>query len=375
MRAPATVLLLSQLPPPYGGLTVHTARLRSMLEQRGWRVAVASLPPSRSPLPRRFRRTLLFWDQLRFLCGLPWLPGVLVHDHVSAYVLGLRSPVAIALQLALLLMLRLRRGPWVLSCGNGLLPGQLADAPAWLRRAVRALYRGVDFAIAKNRPILDAFEELGLGDRSRVVGTFLEPASVEPAAPLPAEVERFLAAHPKCVVTAGFRFEPLYHVDAVVRAVAALRAAPPPGTSAEQIGLVILGSQAEDAGGKPALDAALQETSSEAHVLILRDVDFALDVTARAAVFVRATDVDGDANTVKEAMLVGVPVIATDLPGRPPGLHLVPRARLDLLEPALREVLAHPDPDRIERNRAFVKEDIERNAGEILAIYERVLGG
>ncbi len=375
MRAPRTVVLLSPLPPPYGGLTVHTARLRAMLERQGWSVRMAAPPASTSPPARHLRRTRLLWRELRFLLRLRSQGDALLHDHISTYGIGQRAPAAVLLHLALLVALRLRRGPWVLSCGNGLLPGLLAGSPAWLRRIYRVLYGRVSYAIAKNEAILAAFQDLGLGDRSRVVGTFLEPLRPQPVPPLPAEVGRFLAEHPICVVSAGFRFEPLYHLDAVVRAVAALRGAPPAGTTGDGIGLVILGSEAEDPAGKAALDAALRDTASERHVLVLRDVDYALDLTARGSVFVRATDVDGDANTVKEAMMVGVPVVATDLPGRPPGLELFPPGAWDALQRGLRRVLERPDPERIEQNRSFVKQDLERNASDILGIYARVMGG
>jgi glycosyltransferase involved in cell wall biosynthesis len=109
------------------------------------------------------------------------------------------------------------------------------------------------------------------------------------------------------------------------------------------------------------------------HVLVLRDVDCALDVMARAAVLVRASDFDGDANTVKEAMLLGVPVLATDLPGRPPGLELVARGDFRALGEKLRRMLESPDPDCTERNRAFARADIERNEAAIFGLYEEAL--
>jgi hypothetical protein len=137
---------------------------------------------------------------------------------------------------------------------------------------------------------------------------------------------------------------------------------------------VLLASRQEDPAGKGRLDAAVRDTGMEPHVLVLRDVDYALDVVARGAVFVRATDVDGDANTVKEAMLLGVPVLATDLPGRPPGIHTIPRDDLGQLPARLRDLIDGADPDRARRNEAWVRGDVERNIEALLGAYREASG-
>lgn len=370
-RRAKRLLIVSQLPPPYGGLSVHTERLCAAARQRGWRVAVLSPPPYALAPDAHFRRLRILAAQLRYLARAALTPCDVVHDHISTYSIGAPGRGALVLQVALLLALRARRSPWVLSCGNGLVPALLSSASPRIRRLYRWLYAGVQVAIAKSEPILSAFEELGLGDRSRLVGTFLEPVKPPSTRPLDPTVEAFLAAHPRCVVSAGFRFEPLYHLDAVVRGVAAARAGAAPGSPA--IGLVVLASRAEDAAGKAAYDAALDGTGLAPHVLLLRDVDDALDVIARARLFVRATDCDGDANTVKEAMMLGVPVLATDLPNRPPGIELVARDALDALGGRIAALLERPDAAALDRNRSFVREDIERNASAIFGIYEEVL--
>ncbi|RIK98117.1 MAG: hypothetical protein DCC71_21235 [Proteobacteria bacterium] len=370
-RAARRLLVVSELPPPYGGLSVHTERLCATARRRGWRVAVASPPAGAPPPGAHFRRLRLLGAQLGYLGRVAFTRADVVHDHISTYSIGAPGRAALVLQVALLLALRARRTPWILSCGNGLLPGLLARTSPRLRRLYRWLYAPVRAAIAKNAPIEGAFAELGLGARSRVVGTFLEPVAPPSGGELAGPVEAFLAAHPRCVVSAGFRFEPLYHLEAVVRGVAEARAATPPDAPA--IGLVVLGSHDEDAAGKAAYDAALAETGIAEHVLLLRDVGDALDVIARARLFVRATDFDGDANTVKEAMMVGVRVLATDLPNRPPGLDLFPRGELDGLGARIAALLGAPDAALLARNRAFVREDIARNEAAIFGLYEEAL--
>lgn len=373
-RGAQRLLLLSQLPPPYGGLAVHTERLRSLFEREGWRVDVLTPPGAWSIPPGPLRRLRALGAQVRFLARLLCRRCTVLHDHVSTYPLGDRGLRAVLPHAAMLLALRLGASPWVVSCGNGRLPSRLADMPPRLRQIYRWLYRGATFAIAKNERILEAFQALGFGGRVQVIGTFLEPLRAGASRPLPPEVEAYFAAHPLCVLTAGFRFEPVYHLDAVVRAVAHLRREGPSRGLPERAGLVVLASRVEEPVGKAAFDAALAETGLAEDVLVLRDVDHALEVMSRASVCVRATDYDGDANTVKEAMLLGVPVLATDVPGRPPGITRIGVGELGELGSRLVELLLTFDTSRREAARAYVLGDIERNADAIRAVYQRAMG-
>ena len=366
-----SAMLLTELPPPYGGLSVHSERLRAMLERHGWQVEVAISPPRLPPGAGRFRA---FVELGFYFARILRTPCTLVHDHFSTYSIGNRGLAVVALHVILLLSLRLRRVPWVVSCGNGFLPDLLDGLPPWLRALYRWLYAGASFAIAKNERILAAFESLGLGSRAQVIGTFLEPTRGLSGRPLSVELECYLVAHPVCAISAGFRFEPLYHLDQVVRAVAYVRKAAPQRGIAGNVGLIVLASHAEDPVGKSSFDVAVAETGLAGDVMVLRDIDNALDVVVRASVFVRATDVDGDANTVKEAMMLGVPVLATDLPGRPPGIDLIRRQELGSLGPRLLDTIVDRNPARIEANRKFIREDIANNTAAILAVYERMSG-
>jgi len=370
-----SVLVLSEFPPPFGGLTVHSERLCETLAQRGWTVRRLSPPSPPGPGVRRLRRVRILRDQLRFIGRLFFTSHDLLHDHISTYWVGAAGTSGLIWTLPRLLALRWNRTPWVVTCGNGLLPAQLAKRPGWLRTIFRRLYAGAAWGIAKNEPIRAAFCELGLDERASVVGTFLQPLVPSAAPPLPNDVERFLSAHPLCVMTATFRFEPLYHLHDVVRAVGWVRSHARENGLGGQVGLLAFASMAEDPEGAATFRAALEQAGIAEHVLVLRDVDNALQVMERAALFVRATDFDGDSNSVKEAMMLGVRVLATDLPGRPPGVDLIDRSDLAELGPRVLQLLQTVDPDRLEANRAFIARDIQRNADDIVAVYERVCGG
>ena len=56
---------------------------------------------------------------------------------------------------------------------------------------------------------------------------------------------------------------------------------------------------------------------------------------ARSDLFVRPTLADGDASSVREALALGVPVVASDVGHRPPGIALFRRGDLDGLVEAI----------------------------------------
>jgi hypothetical protein len=51
----------------------------------------------------------------------------------------------------------------------------------------------------------------------------------------------------------------------------------------------------------------------------------------RCDLLLRTTRYDGDSISVREALHLGIPVIATDNEMRPPGVHLIPKADLKAL--------------------------------------------
>jgi glycosyltransferase involved in cell wall biosynthesis len=63
-------------------------------------------------------------------------------------------------------------------------------------------------------------------------------------------------------------------------------------------------------------------------------------VLAEADVFVRPTNTDGDANSVREALYLGVPAVASDVVERPAGTILFRTRDLDDLEAKVRSVLS-----------------------------------
>src|SRR3989441_12542643 len=117
---------------------------------------------------------------------------------------------------------------------------------------------------------------------------------------VPPPVEEFLNAHSP-VIGAVASIGPEYGLPLVAEAAARLRSAYP------RLGLLLMGP----AGfARAQLDGSLLVAGQLPH-------DTALAVMRRLSVFVRPTYFDGDASSVREALALGVPVVASDTDFRP----------------------------------------------------------
>jgi len=112
-------------------------------------------------------------------------------------------------------------------------------------------------------------------------------------------------------------FRPEYGFDLLATVVAQLRLRYP------SVGCVVMGSgeQREEA------ERRIHEMGLEKNVLMLGDVnhDTCLALMSASDVFVRPTLEDGDSISVREALALGVPVVASDIGTRPAGAILFQR--------------------------------------------------
>ena len=202
-------------------------------------------------------------------------------------------------------ILRIRGRPGVLTLHSGMSPGFLATVSA--RRAVILRFALASFAhvMCVNGQIEQALASLGVPDgRLSVVPAFL---GATPRA-LDDEEERMLRGfHPILSVVAGTGT--VYGLPVLLEALQHLRARYP------EIGCVILGT---DGAGAPA--DMVQTLGLSKHVRFLGQLphERCLALLAQSDLFVRPSLADGDAISVREALSMGLPVVASDTASRPP---------------------------------------------------------
>lgn len=320
------VLLIGPYPPPHGGVSVHVALANLALKQAGTLCRVLNID-RRAVESEEYIWIRGRWDLLRTLLRHA-REGWILHCHTHGH--SLKS--------------------WFLALGCGFVgllgPGALLTlhsgiVPEYLRRGrigPRFLARLACFLCARvicvNSDIRQSLVSLGVpAGRLLVLPAFL-PSSA-PAVPVPAFVERWIRLHqPLLAVTLFFRQE--YGFELLLEALARLR----PRHSG--LGCLVMGSGER----RKEAQQQLQRRGLEDNILLLGDVphDLCLTLISLSDLFVRPSFKDGDALSVREALRLGVPVVASDVSTRPPGTLLFQTGNAEDLAAKIEQGLAQPHP-------------------------------
>lgn len=332
------VLLVGPYPPPRGGVSIHVARARALLGAAGLECRILNSSPRAVASDEYVRaRSPLDLARIAFMYALKgWTLHVHTNGHnargwLLAAVCGVAANPAPAS---------------VLTLHSGLIPLFLEGSPVHRRlaRRVALLYKRV---ICVSPTVRDAIAGIGVpASRLDVLPAFLPVTPPECA--LPRDCEEWLASR-EPVLASVLSFRPEYGFDLLLRAVSSLRLAHP------RLGLAVLGI------GPSEREAELRVRSrglADA-VRLLGDVphEVCLAVVARARLMLRPTFADGDAISVREALALGVPVVASDAAQRPSGTVVFRSGSAEALVAAADGVLetpdlagaAEPQPNRLER--------------------------
>lgn len=320
------LLLVGPYPPPYGGIATTVRDLHRYLSGRpGWEVAVLDIGERRrepggdriaAPGPSAYLGTLLRFARRGYTIHLE------TNGHNDKSWLSALACVAAG---------RLNGGRTVVAFGSGGLPAYLRGARGWRRLVAGLVLRSAGRLICRNLPMREALAEAGAPrERLVVLPGFLGLEATSPA-PVPPELAQFLDRHePVLGVTTGVG--PEYGLSLLFAALVALIPVFP------RIGLVLMGPGVEPEG----------EGALRAHVACTGPLprEVALGVMRRLTLFVRPTLIDGDANSVREALELGVPVVASATDYRPPGVLTFRRGDVADLVRAVRQSLEWPEEAR-----------------------------
>ena len=306
------ICLIGPIPPPWGGVQTHMMELRSRIREAGMRCSMINLTRHRQPEHDDLYFPSTAVDLMRQLRALN--PDV-VHLHTGG---------AFFLKHAgLLLYLAMRpRSASVFTFHSGGFPTSPEGRAARASSIRGFVLRRLDAVIGVNRELVQTFARYGVRpERNHLIEPHadnLDHAAIRSEA-LPPSIAEFANSHSPLLVTVGL-LEPEYALELQLAALPAIR------SRHSGAGLVIIGSGSLDS----ALREAIANHPDREHVLLCGDVPRpkTLATIARATMLLRTTRYDGDALSVREALAIGTPVVATDNGMRPPGVLL-----LDALTP------------------------------------------
>ena len=342
------VVQLGPYPPPHGGVQTNLVAIREYLRRSGHTCDAINLT--------RFRRPDA--DGVYYPVGaaalmrlLRRLPADILHLHFG----GDLTPRLLGLALFCTLLPGRKT---VLTFHSGGYPGSPAG-----RTAARATLRGfvlrrIDGLIGVNSEIAALFAKFGV--RQERIRTIL-PFAVQPpdrTLPLPERVAAFLSAHSPALLTVGL-LEPEYDLPMQIDVMAEILQRYP------RAGLLIVGAGSLE----ESLRARIAGTPYREHVLLYGDMPHAvtLRATLESDLLLRTTRYDGDSISVREALYIGTPVIATDNGMRPEGVHLIPTSDPGGLRDAVCDLLCRA------RARQTPAGDGQENIRAVARFYEELL--
>lgn len=221
--------------------------------------------------------------------------------------------------------------------------------------------RRFDGLIGVNEEIMRFFRKIGVrSSRARLISPYAFLGDNLSSESLPAPLAAFFAAHDPVLLSVGL-LEPEYDLPLQIEALPRIREKHP------NTGVIMIGSGSLEAD----LRSRIHASPVAEHLLLTGDIPHpaTMQAVSRARLMLRTTLYDGDALSVREALQLGTPVIATDNGMRPAGVTLIPKSDLPALLRAIDQQLAQSVPAEAES----VSDD--SNLQAVFDFYQDLLSG
>ncbi len=348
--------VIGKVPPPFGGVTVHTGRLACYAGAKGWRVRV-------------------FDSSKREKFGFA--------QNVTVYPFGVHSPFALVRVLCSRSIIHFHGGPWFLWCFFGFL-GLLSHkvllgihTSVWLvkryakenlfkRWLFRACCRGFDCVVVPHAWVEQVVSGLNLPFRKIVlVSSFIAPNSkLKDNEAIPNEVWDFIKDHSPVLGGCGYRLNfkdgiDVYGLDLLIPLIYRLTRSDFPNS-----GLVFVLPHVGNYTYFNELKQRIKELNIEERILFVHGEREAYPVWPHLDVFIRPTLLDADALTVRECLCVGVPVVASDCVERPREVVTFKCRDLEDLEDKVKMVLGDIEKYKVKNCKS--------SADNFIKLYEQL---
>jgi len=317
------VLFVGPYPPPHGGISVHVWSAHALMRRAGQQSSVLNIDP-RAPESDRYIKISggkdFIWQLVRYV-GNDWALNVHTNGH---------NPKSWAI--AVICGVAAQFGPGAtLTLHSGMAPGYIRNSQQRMRHVIRfacALYRQITCV---NDEIATAVADLGIPkEQIRITPAFLpiDPPKVVP----PPKIDTWMEEHSP-VMTSTMFFRAEYGFEVLLDAVDRLRLAYP------QIGCLVMGT----GEGRGQAEELLARRGLSDSIFLAGDLDheLCLALMSRSAAFVRPTFRDGDSVSVREAVSLGVPVVASNVGARPDGVLLFEPGDVNGLVARIKEVFGN----------------------------------
>jgi glycosyltransferase involved in cell wall biosynthesis len=343
------VLQLGPYPPPEGGITHNLIAIREELLKEGHKCSIIVITKSSkvTPAPDVYYPRNSF-GLIRLLCKLKY---DILHLHIGGditfRILGLMACCTF-----------FGKGKSVLSIHSGGFAVSENANNAKPFSFLGFIFRRFERVICVNKLMLEVFEKFGLAiEKVALIYPFVckEP---DKSVRLSENLNEFAKKHRPFLLTVGL-LEDTYDLFMQIDTMESII------TQMPEAGLMIVGSGSLEQN----LRRIIAEKTYCAQILLAGDVEHAvtLHLIKDCDILLRTTKFDGDAISIREALHLGTPVIATDNTMRPEGVSLIPIHDANALEKKIVEVT------KSKQRPQSVTFDDRSNIKAVLNLYEEIL--
>ena len=350
------IALIGPYPPPFGGIAIHIQRLLEQLEKSGYECVVYELGSKETSQGNIVRvRHTKRWLLRYFFFAKEDIIHLHNPDWRMRMIMGLMG---------------LLGKTTIISIHGASLEDSLKQGN-WLRKQViKFAAKHTSLIIALNPQIQETVLSLDVNPRHiEVIPSFIPPVVRDvDIAEVPKEVWQFMGSHTPVISANAFKIafynnQDLYGLDMCIDLCVNLKQYYP------RIGLVFALPDIGDLKYFNKMKRGIEEKGIEENFLFQTKPCQFYPILMKSCVFVRPTNTDGDAISIREALYFGVPSITSDIVPRPKDVILFKNRDVDDFILKVTDVLD---------NYALYKEKLsgvtlEDNTERVIEVYQRLL--
>jgi len=342
------ILQLGPFPPPYGGVQTNMFAIRDELLENGDECSIISIVNSERTGDEKdvyHPRNPLELARLLF---------ALKYDVLHIHIGGNLPPRVLALVLT---GATAARGKSVMTLHSGGYAVEKIKTAHFLT-AQGFIFRRLAKIIVVNELMTEMFVKFGVEPENIKLIPPFALSKPNKRVEIPKKFLDFWRAHKK-VLLAVSALETHYDLPLQINALERVREKFP------DTGLIILGS----GGAEKDLRSLIASKHYAEHVFLAGETtrEVVLHLIERSDVLLRTTIFDGDAISIREAIFLGTPVVATDNGMRPETVRLIPMRDGAALETAIEELLSSGEKPEISAA------DGSENIKAVLDVYEEIM--
>jgi len=343
---PLNVLQLGPYPPPEGGISRNMLAIRDELLTRGHSCSIiATSRSSRVDKETDVYHPRSAIELLRLLWSMDY---DVLHLHIGGDI----SRRVLALAAACSFFGRKKS---VLTLHSGAYPLTEEAKKASPKSLRGRIFRRFSRLVAVNQEIADVFRRHGIhSDRIKMILPY-SLRQPDQNVEVPDELSVFQNQHTPILLSVGGLekdYDPVFQINAMKGILAEFPKA----------GLMMVG----DGSMRSEVESVIAASGYAEQIYLAGNIEhgITLHLINNADILLRTTLFDGDAISIREALFLGTPVLATNTQSRPEGVHLIEMGDKDGLVNMIKQIISTPSK---EGSQSLPNNE---NIREIVDLYE-----